>query len=55
MGMTLNIDKTKVIIIKSQNVTYVKFMYDNNNLEEVTNILEYIFITSLTGAIALKK
>ena len=36
MGMNVNDDKTKVMIIKSQNVTYGNSMYDNNNLEEVT-------------------
>jgi hypothetical protein len=37
MGMTINIDKTKVMIIKSKMITYANFMYDNNNLEEVTS------------------
>jgi hypothetical protein len=37
MGMTVNTDKTKVIIIKSNNITYDIFVYDNNNLEEVTS------------------
>ena len=35
MGMTVNTDKTKVMIIKSKKDTYANFMYDNNNLEEV--------------------
>ena len=35
MGMTVNIDKTKVMIIKSKKDTYANFMYDNKNLEEV--------------------
>jgi hypothetical protein len=35
MGMTVNTDKTKVMIIKSQNITYDTFVYDNNSLEEV--------------------
>ena len=35
MGMTINIDKTKVMIIKSKKDTYTNFVYDNNNLEEV--------------------
>jgi hypothetical protein len=33
--MTVNIDKTKVMIIKSQNITYNSFIYDDNSLEEV--------------------
>jgi len=37
MGMTINTDKTKVTIIKSKKVTYTNFVYDNNNLEEVTS------------------
>jgi hypothetical protein len=36
MGMTVNIDKTKVMIIKSNNIPYDTFVYHNNNLEEVT-------------------
>ena len=37
MGMIVNIDKTKVMIIKSNNIPYDTFIYDNNNLEEVTS------------------
>jgi hypothetical protein len=37
MGMTLNTDKTKVMIIKSNKIPYDTFAYDNNNLEEVTS------------------
>ena len=37
MGMIINIDKTKVILIKSNKVTYDPFLYDNNNLEGVTS------------------
>jgi hypothetical protein len=37
MGMTVNTDKTKVMIIKSNNIPYDTFVYDNNNLEEVTS------------------
>ena len=37
MGMTVNTDKTKVMIIKSKNDTYANFMYDNSNLEEVSS------------------
>lgn len=35
MGLAINIDKTKVLIIKSLRVTYINFVYDKNNLEEV--------------------
>ena len=35
MGMTVNTDKTKVMIIKSKKDTYANFMYEKNNLEEV--------------------
>jgi hypothetical protein len=37
MGMTIYIDKTKVMIIKSNKITYDTFIYCNNNLEEVTS------------------
>jgi hypothetical protein len=37
MGMTINIDKTKVMIIKSNKISYDTFVYDKNNLEEVTS------------------
>jgi hypothetical protein len=37
MGITVNTDKTKVVIIKSYKITYNTFVYDNNNLEEVTS------------------
>jgi hypothetical protein len=37
MGMIVNIDKTKVMIIKSNKITYDTFVYENNNLEEVTS------------------
>jgi hypothetical protein len=40
---TINTDKTKVIIIKSNNITYDTFAYDNNNLDEV-NSYKYIGI-----------
>ena len=35
MGMVFNTNRTKVMIIKSKNITYGNFEYDNNNLEEV--------------------
>jgi hypothetical protein len=37
MGMTINTDKTKVMIIKSNKIPYDTFIYGNNNLEEVTS------------------
>jgi hypothetical protein len=35
MDMTVNTNKTKVMIIKSKRITYGTFVYDNNSLEEV--------------------
>jgi hypothetical protein len=37
MGMTVNTDKTKVMIIKYNKIPYDIFIYENNNLEEVTS------------------
>jgi hypothetical protein len=37
MSMVINTHKTKVLIIKSKNITYTNFVYDNNNLEETTS------------------
>ena len=37
MGMTVNSDKTKVMIIKSNKIPYDTFVYENNNLEEVNS------------------
>ena len=37
MGMTVNTNKTKVMSIKSNNIAYDTFVYDNDNLEEVTS------------------
>jgi hypothetical protein len=37
MVMTSNNNKMRVIIIKSKNITYTNFLYENNNLEEVTS------------------
>ena len=37
MGMSVNTDKIKVMIIKSKKDTYANFMYDNGNLEEVSS------------------
>jgi hypothetical protein len=36
-SMTVNIDKTKVMIIKSNKIPYDTFVYDKKNLEEVTS------------------
>ena len=58
MGMTVNTNKTKIMIIKSKKDTYANFIYDNRNLEEVNSykyLRELIFITSLLGTIALIK
>jgi hypothetical protein len=35
MEMTVNTDKIKVMIIKSNNITYNTFVYDKNSLKEV--------------------
>jgi len=35
MGMTMNTNKIKVMIVKSKRITYDTFFYDNNSLEEV--------------------
>jgi hypothetical protein len=37
MGMTVNTDKTKFMVIKSNKITYYTFIYENNNLEELTS------------------
>ena len=37
IGMTVNTDKTKIMIIKPKKDTYANFIYDNKNLEEVTS------------------
>ena len=37
MGITINTDKAKVMIIKSKKGTYTNFIYDNGNPEEVTS------------------
>ena len=43
MGMTVNTDKTKVMIIKSNKIPYDTLVYDNNSLEEVT-LYKYLII-----------
>ena len=43
MGMTVNTDKTKVMIIKSNKIHYDTFAYEKNNLEEV-NSYKYLGI-----------
>ena len=58
MGMAVNTDKTEIMIIESKKDTYVNFVYDNNNLEEVSsyNYLGIdIQITRSTRTIALRK
>ena len=37
IGMTINTNKIKVMIIKSKKDTYANFVYDNRNLEEVSS------------------
>ena len=37
LGMNVNTDKTKVMIIKSKKETYTIFVYENKNLEEVSS------------------
>ena len=37
MGMHVNIDKKKMMIIKPKKDTYANFIYDNRNIEEVTS------------------
>jgi hypothetical protein len=37
MGRMVNTNKTKVMIIKSNNITYETSVYENKNLEEVTS------------------
>ena len=37
MDMTINNDKTKVMLIKSNKVTYAHLLFDISNLEEVTS------------------
>jgi len=35
MGMIMNNEKTKFMIVKSKNITYDTLVYDNDSLEEV--------------------
>jgi hypothetical protein len=37
MSMTINNKKTKFMTIESNKITYDTFVYDNNNLEELTS------------------
>jgi hypothetical protein len=53
-GMTVNTDKTKVMIIKSDKITYDTFVYDNNNLEEVTSY-KYLGIDKLNWNYSIEK
>ena len=41
--MIVNVDKTKIMTIKSKKDTHVNFIYDNRNLEEVTSY-KYLII-----------
>jgi hypothetical protein len=41
--MIVNIDKMKVMMIKSNKITYDNFVYENNNLEEVPSY-KYLII-----------
>ena len=45
MGITVNIDMAKIVIIKSKKDTYANLIYDNRNLEEVTSY-KYLRIDS---------
>jgi hypothetical protein len=55
--MIVDTDKTKVMIINSNKITYDTFVYGNNALEEVPSYkyLKFIFLTSSLGTIALRK
>ena len=46
MGMTININKKKIIIIKSKKDTYANLIYDNRNLNKVTSY-KYLGIAQL--------
>ena len=37
MGMTVNTNKTKVMIMKTKKDTYANLIYDNTKIEEVTS------------------
>jgi len=41
MGMIINNDKTKLMIIKSTNIIYDRFIYDISHLEDVSS---YIYL-----------
>ena len=43
MGMTVNFDNTKVMIIKSNKIPYDTFVYEKKDLEEVTSY-KYLLI-----------
>ena len=43
ISMTVNIEKTKIMIIKYKKDTYADFIYDNRNLEDV-NSYKYLRI-----------
>jgi hypothetical protein len=48
MGITINTNIRNVMVIKSKNITYVNFLYDNNSLEELTS-RKYIVTMTLQG------
>lgn len=58
MVMIVNTDKTKVVIIKSKNITHHNLFYDNNYLEHVY-AYKYLgiltFLISSSRMIALRK
>ena len=57
MGMIVNTNKTKIVIIESKKDIYAIFIYDNKNIEEVTSYkyLGMLFITRSIGTITLRK
>ena len=54
MGMTVNTNKTKIMMIKSKKETYANFIYDNRNLEEVTSY-KYLLIDILALKITINQ
>jgi hypothetical protein len=55
MGIVVNSDKTKVMIIKYNNITYDTFIYDNKNLEEATSCLGINIHHKLNWNYSIKK
>ena len=55
--MTINTEKTKVVIMKSKKVTYTNLVYDSSNLVEMSSY-KYLKIdihTSSTRILALRR